>query len=137
TVKILDVSFFEALEGVCRAAPALTWEIEGDLVTFTKKHRPPYPAKRQGEFAVWIDGITYSRDYDFTGNPRSTFVLNLASAWEAGIAPVAVEQKIAEVVDEDGTNLMMPDRFAYGARLDLPKGRMRKDGVFLPIPQGG
>jgi len=137
TVQVKDATFWDALDAVCIAAPALTWEADGDLLSFKKLRRPPYPAKRSGEFHIWLDGITYSREYDFTGNPRSTFMLNLVSSWEAGIAPVAVEQKIAEILDEDGANLMPADRFSYGSRLDMPKGRTRKDGVYLPIPQGG
>ncbi len=136
TVRVKDATFWDALEAVCRAAPALTWEADGDFLSFKAQRRPPYPSKRQGEFQVWLDGITYSRDYDFTGNPRTTFTLSVISAWEAGIAPVAVEQKVTEVLDEDGTNLILQDRFSYGARLDMPKGRTRKDGVYLPIAQG-
>jgi len=136
TVKIKDASVFEALEAVCRASSALTWEPEGDGLTFTKKRRPPYPVKKMGEFQVWLDGITFSRDYDFTGNPRSTFQLGLVTAWEAGITPVAVEQKVTEILDEDGTNLLVQDRFNYMARLDSPKGRMRRDPVYAPVAQG-
>jgi hypothetical protein len=136
TVRVKDTTFWDALEAVCRAAPALTWEPDGDLLSFKAQRRPPYPSKRQGEFNVWLDAITYSRDYDFTGNPRTTFTLSVTSGWEAGIAPVAVEQKVTEVLDEDGTNLLLPDRFSYGARLDMPKGRTRKDGVYLPVAQG-
>jgi len=136
TVKVADASFFDALEAVCRASSALTWEPEGDGLTFTRKRRPPFPARRQGEFQVWLDGITYSRDYDFTGNPRSTFQLGLVTAWESGIVPVAVEQKVTEILDEDGTNLLVQDRFNYMGRLDAPKGRSRRDPVYAPIPQG-
>lgn len=136
SVKIKEASFFDAVEAVCRASSALTWEPEGDGLTFTKKRRPPYPAKRQGEFQVWLDGITFSRDYDFTGNPRSTFQLGVVTAWEAGIVPVAVEQKVTEILDEDGANLLVQDRFNYMARLDTPKGRMRREPVYAPIAQG-
>lgn len=136
SVKVKDASFFEAVEAVCRASSALTWEPEGEGLTFTKKRRPPYPTRRQGEFQVWLDGITFSRDYDFTGNPRSTFQLGLVTAWEAGIAPVAVEQKVTEILDEDGTNLLVQDRFNYMARLDVPKGRSRRDPVYAPVAQG-
>jgi hypothetical protein len=139
TVKVKDASFWDALEAVCRAAPALTWEGDGDALSFTPKRRPPYPAKRQGEFVVWLDAITYSRDYDFTGNPRVAFTLNLVSAWEAGIVPVAVEQQITEILDQDGASVMVPDRFQYygGTRLEAPKGRTRRDGTFVPVPQAG
>ena len=136
TVRVKDATFWDALEAVCRAAPALTWDADGELLAFKAQRRPPFPSKRQGEFNVWLDGITYSRDYDFTGNPRTTFTLSVTSGWEAGIAPVAVEQKVTEVLDEDGVNLILPDRFSYGARLDIPRGRTRKDGVYLPIAQG-
>jgi hypothetical protein len=137
TVRVKDASFWDALDALCRAAPALTWEPDGELLSFKPLRRPPHPAKRSGEFQVWLDSVAYSRDYDFTGNPRTTFTLNLASAWEAGIAPVAVEQKLSDVLDEEGNNLMISDnRFVFGARLDLPKGRIRRDRVDLPIPQG-
>lgn len=137
TVRVKDVTFFDALEAVVRASPALTWEPDGAGLAFTRKRRPPYPSIRQAEFNVWLDGITYSRDYDFTGNPRSTFNLTLASTWEAGIAPVAVEQKVTEILDEEGANLLQPDRFNYGVRMDTPKGRVKRDGVYLPLPQNG
>jgi hypothetical protein len=137
TVKVKDASFFDALEAVVRAAPALTWEGDASGLSFAKKRRPPYPTKRQGEFSVWIDGITFSRDYDFTGNPRSTFQLGVMTAWEAGIVPVAVEQKVAEILDEDGANLLVQDRFNYMSRLEVPKGRTRREPVYAPMAQGG
>ncbi|HLY75036.1 MAG TPA: hypothetical protein VKU80_13025, partial [Planctomycetota bacterium] len=97
----------------------------------------PYPARRQGEFAVWLDGIIFNRDFDFTGIARSTFTVTLAAAWEAGIVPVGVEQKLTEVLDEDGSNLMANDRFAaYGMRMEIPKGRVRKEAAFASLPQG-
>src|SRR5204863_41152 len=34
TVRVKDAPFWDALEAVCRAAPALTWEAEGDGLTF-------------------------------------------------------------------------------------------------------
>jgi hypothetical protein len=136
---VKDATFWDALDELCRVAPALTWDADpnGNGLAFSKKRRPPYPAKRQAEFNVWLDGITFSRDYDFTGIPRSTFTLTVASAWEAGIVPVAVEQKVTEILDEDGTNLIVPDRFNYATRMETPKGRTKKDGVYAPLPQGG
>lgn len=137
SVKVHQAGFWDALETVVRSSSALTWDIDNEEILFKKQRRPPFPAKRQGEFSVWIESILFSRDNDFTGNPRSSFMLTLCSAWEAGIAPVAVDQKITEVLDEDGTNLVPPDRFGYGGRLDSPKGRLRRDGLHLPVAPGG
>ncbi|MBV8882363.1 MAG: hypothetical protein JO332_20570, partial [Planctomycetaceae bacterium] len=104
---------------------------------FLRKPRPAHPCRRQGEFQVWLDSITFNRDFDFTGNARSTFTIMFSSAWETGIVPVAIDQRITEVLDEDGTNLMANDRFAsYGARMDQPKGRVRRDSAYAPLPQG-
>jgi hypothetical protein len=76
------------------------------------------------------------RDFDFTGNPRSTFTISLMSAWEAGIQPVSIEQRVTEILDEEGTNLVPNDRYSpYGARMDVPKGRTRKDVAYIPLPQ--
>jgi hypothetical protein len=66
-----------------------------------------------------------------------TFTLTVVSAWEAGIVPVAVDQKITEILDEDGASVLVPDRFQYyGTRLDAPKGRVKRDGAFVPVAQG-
>ncbi|HEV3029122.1 MAG TPA: hypothetical protein VG457_16205, partial [Planctomycetota bacterium] len=136
-LSIKDLPFWDAVEALCRAAPALTWEGEGNSLRFLRRARPPYPARRQGEFAVWLDAITFNRDFDFTGIARSTFTIHLATAWEAGISPVGIEQKITEILDEDGTNLVANDRFAaYATRIDIPKGRVRKEAVYAPLPQG-
>jgi hypothetical protein len=135
-LSVKDVSFWEAVDALCHAAPMLTWEGSGNSLKFLRKQRPPYPTKLQGEFTVWIDGITFSRDYDFTGNSRSSFSIVLATAWEAGIVPVAIEQKITEVLDDDGTNLMAGDRFGMFGRMDIPSGRVRKDSAYAPLPQG-
>jgi len=69
------------VDALCRAAPALTWEGNGASLRFLRKERPAYPAKRQGEFTVWLDGILFSRDFDFSGNSRSTFSISVACAW--------------------------------------------------------
>ena len=136
-VSIKDLPFWDAVEALCRAAPRLTWEGDGNSLRFSRRERPPYPARRQEEFAVWLDGITFNRDFDFTGVARSTFTILLATAWDAGIAPAGIDQKLTEVLDEDGTNLMANDRFGgYGARMDIPKGRVRKEAVYAPLPQG-
>jgi hypothetical protein len=136
-LSVKDATFWDAVEALCRAAPALTWEGNGNALRFLRKERPPYPSKRLGEFAVWLDGITFNRDFDFTGNARSTFTVVLAAAWESGVSPVAIEQKITEVLDEDGANLMAGDRFGvFGGRMDVPSGRVRKDSIYTPLPQG-
>ncbi len=136
-LSVKDVSFWDAVEALCRAAPALTWEGSGPSLRFLRKERPAYPSKRQGEFTVWLDGILFSRDFDFSGNSRSTFSITVACAWEARIAPVAIEQKITEVLDEDGANMMATDRvFVGGARMEAASGRVRKDAAWAPLPQG-
>lgn len=133
-IHVKDVPFWQAVQALCEAAPALTWEGEGESLSFTRRARPPYPTQRQGEFSVWVDGITFTRDYDFTGNARSTFTLTVDSSWEAGILPVAVDQRLTEILDEDGTNLMPADRnMGYGMRLDAPKGRVKRDTVYVPL----
>jgi len=136
-LNVRDLPFWDCVDALCRAAPTLTWEVDGDVLVFTRRSRPAYPVRSQEEFTVWLDGITYTRDFDFTGNARTTFTVTLASAWESGIVPVAVEQRVAEVLDEEGRNLMPPDRFAsYGARLETPTRRIRKEVAYMAIPQG-
>lgn len=137
TLNLKDATFWEAVESICRAAPTLTWEGDGTKLRFLRKARPPYPSKRQGEFTAWLDSITFNRDFDFTGNARSTFTILYSTAWESGIAPVGIDQRITEVLDEDGTNLMATERFgSYGGRMDIPKGRVRRDSAYAPLPQG-
>jgi hypothetical protein len=136
-LHLKDLPFWQAVEELCRAAPALTWEGDGSSLVFTRRARLPYPTQRQSEFSVWVDGITFTRDYDFTGNARSTFTLTVASSWESGIAPVAVDQRVTEILDEDGTNLLQPDRYSsYGTRLDAPKGRVKREVIYVPLQPG-
>ena len=61
----------------------------------------------------------------------------MASSWESGIVPVAVDQRVTEILDEDGTNLLQPDRYSnYGTRLDAPKGRVKREVVYVPLQPG-
>jgi hypothetical protein len=137
-LDVKDVTFWEALDALCKAAPMLTWDANGNALRFSRRERPAYPTKRQGEFQVWLDGITFMRDYDFTGLPRSAFTIVLGAAWEAGVSPVSIDQKVTEVLDDDGSNLMANDRFSsWGSRIDQPMGRVRKDSAYAPLPQGG
>lgn len=136
-LHLKDEPFWTVVEALCRAAPALTWEGDGDALAFTRKLRLPYPTKRQGEFSVWIDGIHFRREYDFTGNARSTFTLTLATSWESGIVPVAVDPRVTEILDEDGTNLLLADRYtAFGVRMETPKGRVKREAVYVPMQPG-
>lgn len=136
TMRLQGATMWESLHTLSRAAPALTWTIENDALVFAKKRRPPYPSRLMGEFAVWLDGMTLTREYDFTGNPRASFTVGLVSAWERGIAPVSIDQRLTELLDDAGNNLLPPDRPGYQMRNDAVKGRMRREDVRSYLPAG-
>jgi len=135
-LKVKDSSFWDALDALCRAAPALGWDVAGDALSFTGKRRPDFPSKRQDEFNVWVEGVRFSREYDFTGNPRSMFILDLASAWESGVNPAGVEQKISEILDDAGAAILLPEALSYGNWLEVPKARIQRGAFYVPLPRG-
>ncbi len=137
TLRLSEVPFWDALHELARAAPALAWTFEDDALRFERRPRPPYPARRQGEFSVWVDGIAFSREHDFTGVPRESFTVGLNVAWERGIAPAGLETRITEITDDRGQSLLAQDRGWVYPRLEAPKGRTRRDEFRYALPGGG
>jgi hypothetical protein len=62
--------------------------------------------------------------------------MTVASSWESGIVAVAVDQRVTEILDEDGVNLLQAERNTYGARMDAPKGRVKREVVYVPLQPG-
>jgi hypothetical protein len=136
SLHLKDASVFEALEAICRASPSLTYTFEEDALAFARKKRPSYPAVRSGEFQVWLDGFGFQQEYDFTGTPHHSFWLGVNVAWERGIAPVGLTQRILEVHDEKGNSLLAGDRPQAFVRNEGLKGRTQRNSFFHPLPPG-
>lgn len=127
TIRVAGATFWEALDRVCAAAPALTYDFEQTDLRFAKKKRPPLPSVRKDEFSVWLDGLYLTRDHDFTGPPRESFRIGLNAAWERRLAPAEVEQRLLEVVDDRGTSLLKNEpQTDYGLTASNPPGRHRR-----------
>jgi hypothetical protein len=124
TVRVRDARFWEALDELCRLAPALSYGVEKDGIRLVRERRPPFPVRHDGEFAVWIDGLAFTKELDFTGVGRETFSVGVCAAWERGVAPAGVEIRLAELVDDRGTSLLGP---SYSPARLVPTGRACRD----------
>jgi hypothetical protein len=126
---VKDAPFWDALE---RALPRRPRADLGDPTatcsSFKPQRRPPYPAKRSGEFQVWLDSVAYSRDYDFTGK-RGRVHAARASTWEAGSRRWRSSRSHGRARRGRQQPADPDNRFVSGARLDLPKGRHARDRV--------
>ena len=111
TLTLRRASLWEALDALSRAAPGFTWTPQGDGLAFKAAKRPPYPAKASDEFLVWIEGLEYASDQDFTGASREWVVVSLNAAWTRGLAPASVELKATELLDGAGRSLLPPMAF--------------------------
>lgn len=135
TLRAEAVPAWEALERLCRAAPALTWSIEGEDLVLEGRPRPPYPVRVQEEFVVWIDAIVYVRDDDFSAALKESFVVGLNTAWERGLKPLSVEPRVTAVLDADGRSLLPPAPRPWTPPRTSPGPRRRRDEFrFTPAP---
>ncbi len=126
TVRLRGATFWEALEELSRAGPPLDYRVGENGLVLVPEKRPSLPAARRGEIAVWLDGLYLTRDYEFTGAPRDTFGIGINAAWEKGVAPVSVLQRLTEVVDDRGRSLLIQERMAAYGMPAAPKGRAQR-----------
>jgi hypothetical protein len=136
TFQAKSLGAWEALDRLCRAAPALTYAFEDEALTFQRKARPPYPVRREGEFQVLLESIQFLRDYEFSGTVRESVVLALHTAWERGVAPAGVDPVITDVLDEKGQPIPQTPRGWAMPRVDSPKGRSKREEFRYLMPAG-
>lgn len=138
TLDLRRASLWEALDALSRAAPAFTWAPQGEGLALKASKRPPYPAKSEDELCVWIDGLEYASDQDFTGASREWVVVSLNAAWTRGLAPASVELKATELLDAAGRSLLPPMAFRgmTPPRTPDPKTRTWREEVRVMLTPG-
>lgn len=108
TLDVKQATGWEAIEALCRAAPALNWKASGRSLAFEAVRRPPYPSKLDGGILVWLEAVEYGSEFDFQGAPRDWAVAELRATWAPGLKPMLVELRASEVLDPAGRNLLAP-----------------------------
>lgn len=138
TLDLRRATVWEALDALCRAAPALTWAPEGEALALKAQKRPPYPAVFRDELVAWIDVVEYGQDLDFSGASREWGVVGVNVAWTSGLAPVSTELRVNEVLDGGGRNLLGAGgfRFTSPPRPNAPKTRHRRDESRVGLAAG-
>jgi hypothetical protein len=102
TLDLQGATVWQALDALSRASPAFTWAPQGEAVALKASKRPPYPARTADEICVWIDGLEYGVDQDFSGASREWVVASLNAVWTRGLAPASVDLKVTDVLDAAG-----------------------------------
>ncbi len=138
TLDLRKATLWEALDALSKAGPAFTWAVEGENFSVRAAKRPPYPARADGELLVWLDGIDYAQDVDFSGATREWATAGLNVAWTRGLAPSSVDLRATEVYDKTGRNLLPPAMFrGYGLpRAPDPKARSRREELRVTLNGG-
>ena len=135
TLSLADVPAWEGLEALCRAAPALSWSVDGETLVLEGRPHPPFPVRVQEEFVVRLDAIVYARTDDFTAAVKETVSIGLNTAWERGLKPLSVEARLTAVLDRDGGSLLPPSPRPLAPPRVSPGPRHRRDEFrFSPPP---
>jgi hypothetical protein len=133
---VRDAPLWQALETLCRAAPALDYGFENDEIVLRREPRAPCPLVTEGPFLLRLENVTLSREYEFSGAPRDAMALSLLVAWERGLSPARLEARLTEILDDRGAPLLPLERPAGYPSATPPQGRFRREMFRYPIPGG-
>ncbi|HEX7898295.1 MAG TPA: hypothetical protein VF950_11085 [Planctomycetota bacterium] len=139
TLDLRRATLWESLDALCRAAPALTWSLDGEAVVFKAAPRPPFPSVARDELLAWVDVVEYGRDIDFSGAAREWAVVGINLAWTAGLTPLATELRVTEVLDVAGRNLLPNAGFRFSQppkASATPKARHRREESRMSLLAG-
>ncbi len=140
TLDLRRATLWEGLDALCRAAPELTWSLDGEAIVLKAARRPPFPSVARDELLAWVDAVEYGRDIDFTGAGREWAVVGINFAWTAGLTPMANELRVTEVLDAAGRNLLPGGGFRIAqpqrAAAAVPKARHRREESRMTLLPG-
>ena len=140
TLDLRRATLWESLDALCRAAPALTWSLDGEAIVLKAAPRPPFPALLRDELLAWVDVVEYGRDIEIPpGAGREWAVVGVNLAWTSGLAPLATELRVTEVLDVAGRNLLPGGGFRISQppkAAATPKSRHRREESRMSLLAG-
>ena len=110
TVALDRVPLWKALDQICRASGKVMPEIRGDHVEIVPEAFVQLPGRITDLFSVTLQRIELSTEVTFGSQERyDQFTARLQVAWGKGARPYYVVARLAELVDEDGNQLIAPN----------------------------
>jgi len=110
TVSLDRVPLWKALDQICRASGKVMAEIRGDHVEILPETFVRLPGKTTDLFSVTLQRIELSTEVTFGSQERyDQFTARLQVAWGKGARPYYLVARLAELVDEDGNQLIAPN----------------------------
>ena len=107
TVALDKVPLWKAIHRICRASGKVMPEVENDHVTITPEPYVELPGKITDLFCVTLQRIELSTEVIFGSPDRyERFNSNFHVSWEKGARPFHLTAHIAELVDENGNELV-------------------------------
>jgi len=109
TVSLDRVPLWKAIDQICRASGKVMADIKGDHVEIQPELFVPLPGKITDLFSVTLQRIELSTEVTFGSQERyDQFTARLQVAWGKGARPYYLVARLAELVDEDGNQLIAP-----------------------------
>lgn len=109
TVSLDRVPLWKAIDQICRASGRVMMEIRSDRIAIVPETYVELPGRMTDLFSVTLQRIDLSTEVTFGSQERyEQFTARLQVAWGKGARPYAVVARLAELVDEDGNQLIAP-----------------------------
>lgn len=110
TVSLDRVPLWKAIDQVCRASGKVMADIKGDHVEIQPEAFVPLPGKITDLFSVTLQRVELSTEVTFGSQERyDQFTARLQVAWGKGARPYYLVARLAELVDQDGNQLIAPN----------------------------
>ena len=107
TVKLDRVPLWKAIDRICAASGKVTAGLESDHVILTAEPYIAIPSKILDSFRVTLEQVQLSTEVTFGLQDRyDNFQATLRLGWEKGARPYRILGHIAELVDEQGNELV-------------------------------
>jgi hypothetical protein len=109
TVSLDRVPLWKAIDQICRASGRVMAEVRTDRVAIVPESFVELPGRTTDLFSVTLQRIDLSTEVTFGSQERyDQFTARLQVGWGKGARPYALVARLAELVDEDGNQLIAP-----------------------------
>lgn len=137
TVSLDRVPLWKAIDQICRASGKIMADVKGDHVELSAEPYVQLPGKTTDLFAVTLQRIDLSTEVTFGSQERyDQFTARLQVAWGKGARPYYLVARLAELVDEEGNQLIAPHDELEPAVRSLVGPEMIGMDITLPSSRG-
>jgi len=137
TVSLDRVPLWKAIDQICRASGKTMADVRSDHVAITPEPYVALPGKLTDLFSVTLQRIELSTEVTFGSQERyEQFTAQLQVGWGKGARPSYLVARIAELVDENGNQLIAPgEEIEAGVRAPVATDAVGQE-ITLPSSRG-